>query len=82
MERKDYSGERFGRLLVLERLDDYIATVTKNRSAQYRCLCDCGEEVVVLRQNLVSGRTRSCGCLRRENMKKVGAAWAAKRKIS
>jgi hypothetical protein len=30
------------------------------------CLCDCGKETIQPYQHLVSGRVKSCGCLRRE----------------
>lgn len=60
MVAKDISGQRFGRLTVLE----YVYSQDKNR--YYRVRCDCGVEFNVARTNLVQGRTRSCGCLRRE----------------
>ena len=51
-------GMRFGMLTVL-RFD---------HSGQYRsyylCKCDCGNEALVCRQHLTSGKTKSCGCLR------------------
>jgi hypothetical protein len=37
-----------------------------------RCACDCGSQTVVLAWRLRTGETRSCGCLRRVNMAKVG----------
>jgi hypothetical protein len=47
-------GERFGVLAVAEALS----------KGQVRCRCDCGKVVVKLRRHLVSGRTKSCGCLK------------------
>jgi len=55
---KDLTGQRFGRLLVVQR-----ASSTKSK---WKCRCDCGNIVVVGRGNLKGGRARSCGCLRRE----------------
>lgn len=52
-------GERFGNLVVVEYLG-----VTNSKST-YRCLCDCGNEVVVTGNRLQSGNTKSCGCLQR-----------------
>ncbi len=52
---------KFGRLTPIERIPKY-----KNHSAYYKCICDCGEEVLVPHGNLVSGITKSCGCLRKE----------------
>lgn len=34
--------------------------------SMWRCVCDCGNETLVGSRNLVSGHTRSCGCLSRE----------------
>ena len=58
---KDISGQQFGRLTVIERRGS-----TKHSDATWRCRCECGNEAVVIGRCLISGRTRSCGCLRRE----------------
>ena len=65
MSRKihDLTGRRFGRLTVLELLPE-----RKNGCPVWLCRCDCGQTKAVARANLVSGGTRSCGCLRREAM--------------
>lgn len=42
------------------------AGLDKNRNARWKCRCVCGKEVVVLGHNLVTGLTRSCGCLRKD----------------
>lgn len=57
----DLTGQRFGRLTVLER-----AGKDKFGSIGWLCRCDCGEETVVFGKNLRSGHTQSCGCLERE----------------
>ena len=59
----DLTGRRFGKLLVLERAEDAV-TNTNAHPLQYRCLCDCGKEVVVRGSGLISGGTRSCGFCR------------------
>lgn len=74
---------KFGRLLVLERTHDYV-TPSGGRRPRYRCLCDCGNEKVVVGSNLLRGTTTSCGCFQRENMsalKKKHGGWAAKEKL-
>lgn len=58
---KNLSGRRFGRLLVIERMQN-----NKHGKSQWRCRCDCGNEVVVVAGNLLSGNTTSCGCYRSE----------------
>lgn len=60
MKRVDYSGRRYGRLLVLSMV--YEA----GKDAKARCACDCGAEKTVTAYNLNSGNTESCGCLARE----------------
>lgn len=57
----DLKGMRFGRLLVLER-----EGVSSQGSVRWRCLCDCGTEVVVDGRHLRRGTSQSCGCLARE----------------
>jgi len=52
----DLTGERYGRLVVLERAPN------DGRRTMWRCVCDCGTEVVVRAENLRSGNTKSCGC--------------------
>lgn len=54
----DLTGQRFGKLIVLER--DY--TKSANR-ANWKCQCECGTIVSVQSNNLTSGHTLSCGCL-------------------
>jgi len=58
---EDLTGRRFGRLTALS-----FAGLNENRNAVWKCRCDCGREVLALAINLKGGRTRSCGCLRRE----------------
>lgn len=58
--RKNLVGKRFGRLIVLEQLED------KNGWTQFRCKCDCGNEKITSGNNLIYGSTQSCGCLHKE----------------
>ena len=57
----DITGQRFGRLVALERLSE-----KKSSSYLWRCKCDCGNEVNVTARDLRYGNTKSCGCLRNE----------------
>lgn len=56
----DLKGQVFGRLKVVE----YVGTVA--RSAVWRCVCECGNEISTKAKTLRSGETKSCGCLHRE----------------
>ena len=58
---KDETGRRYGRLLVLEFSDI-------NFGARFRCLCDCGREVVVRGSSLRYGSSTSCGCIAHEKL--------------
>ena len=61
----DRVGQRFGKLVVVSRADDYVAT-NGSKHVRWRCVCDCGKETVVDVCQLVSGKTKSCGCLHAE----------------
>lgn len=60
-------GERFGRLIVLE-----FSHTDKNRKAHWRCMCDCGKEIICLSHSLRNRRTRSCGCFKIDKATKHG----------
>lgn len=55
----DLTGQKFGRLTVLERMDN-----NARREAMWRCRCDCGNITIARGTKLRSGRTRSCGCVK------------------
>ena len=57
------NGERFGRLIVVSE-----AGRTKAGTVSWLCLCDCGAKKIVPGPYLRSGRTRSCDCLRRDDV--------------
>lgn len=61
---KDLTGQRFGRLVVLKETDQRC-----NNRVIWECLCDCGNKHYVQSGSLLSGRTRSCGCLAAETRK-------------
>lgn len=54
----DLTGERFGRLVVLEENGR-----TSTGQVMWLCACNCGKTTTVRSQQLRTGRTRSCGCL-------------------
>lgn len=68
---KDLTNQKFDRLTVIKRVEDYVSTSnSNNRYVQWLCKCDCGNEVFALGTSLRSGKTRSCGCLSRELVSK------------
>lgn len=50
----------FDRLTVIE----YYGT--NNKKHYWLCKCDCGQETIVQTNNLLCGKTKSCGCIRTE----------------
>lgn len=56
---KDETGNKYGRLTVLERAEN-----NKYGKAQWLCKCDCGSLHVVLGSSLRNGSTKSCGCIK------------------
>ena len=62
----DIKGKKFGRLTALEPCFD-----RKNHTSMvWKCQCECGNIVYVSQKLLESGKTRSCGCLKREIVRK------------
>ena len=60
---KDLTEQKFNRLLVLNRDEQ-----TEKKGTYWICQCDCGNVVSVRSPNLISGNTKSCGCLNSENI--------------
>ena len=61
----DLTGQYFGRLKVIERVEDYIEK-NGNKRSQWLCECKCGNRVKVIGKSLKNGNTKSCGCLQKE----------------
>ena len=61
MKRVDITGQRFGKLTVIESAGVYRSPSGKHHEIKWRCLCDCGNSAVVNGSNLRTGHTTSCG---------------------
>jgi hypothetical protein len=60
----DLCGQHFGRLFVLSRKGS-----SNSGMAYWLCRCDCGNDAVVSRGNLRSGKSKSCGkCLKASSL--------------
>lgn len=59
----DITGNRYGRLVVLEH------SHVKGYTHYYLCQCDCGNQTIVAKNALTTGRQVSCGCYRDERIK-------------
>lgn len=53
---QDLTGQKFNRLTVIKYLGHQ----------KWLCKCICGNNCTVISQNLVTGHTKSCGCLQKE----------------
>ncbi|MDD7121498.1 MAG: transcriptional regulator [Clostridiales bacterium] len=60
-QAKDLTGQRFGRLTAIERTGE-----KKGTNFVWLCRCECGRDVKIPSNSLLSGNTRSCGCLQDE----------------
>ena len=56
----DLTGQKFGKLTVCDR-----RWCENNKRNLWYCKCECGNTVMVPTSALSSGRTKSCGCLRK-----------------
>lgn len=66
----DLTGQKFGRLTVIERAEDAI-TKNGNRFTQWLCNCDCGNNDIVIFGSALTRKKRptlSCGCLQRDKV--------------
>lgn len=66
-KKKDLTGQKFGRLTVLEEAPAHQQS-KRTRRTKWKCQCDCGNIVEVQTSNLTraNNSTRSCGCLLKE----------------
>lgn len=69
----DYTGTRFGRLLAIE-------YKRENKKSYWLCECECGEQKWILRDSLSSGKSKSCGCLRKQIVSELKTANTYKHK--
>lgn len=65
MKKNNLLGQKFGRLTVIKSENS-----DKRGNGQWLCLCNCGNKIIVPAVRLQHGITRSCGCLRRDIMRK------------
>lgn len=63
---KDLAGQVFSRLTV-----NNLVGYNKHAGAVWNCACECGATTNVVAAYLISGKTRSCGCLGRELTAKI-----------
>ncbi len=65
MKLIDRKGEKYGRLLVVERAPNKSE---RDTNARWLCQCECGKTCVVYGQDLKKGRQVSCGCWNKDRI--------------
>lgn len=65
IEHLDLTGTKYGRLTPLNRGMDRV-TASGRIYRTWDCICDCGTTKNVTAYDLVRGKVKSCGCLRKE----------------
>lgn len=63
----DLTGQTFNRLTVLKRVEN-----NSHGQAMWECKCECGNHRIVAGYNLRNGNSRSCGCIKKENITALG----------
>lgn len=62
LKKAQLTNQRFGRLIAIKPLEERAS----NGNIMWECQCDCGNILKVRANNLTSGKTKSCGCLKKE----------------
>ena len=67
---KDISNQKFGYITAISPTND-----RRNGNVIWKCICSCGNSVLIVCYDLVGGKTKSCGCLntqrRKERLSKI-----------
>lgn len=66
MNLKDMTGERLGKILVLNPTLD-LNTPNISMRLEWNCLCDCGQYRVFPHKLVVGKKIKSCGCIRKRH---------------
>lgn len=55
--RKNIKGEKF----------NYLTAIVKIEKQKWLFLCDCGIKKIIIKDNVINGHTKSCGCIYGKN---------------
>lgn len=61
MKKLDLSGKKFGSLTVIDEVSPYVSPKGYKKT-RWNCVCDCGNDTIVMSSHLTTGHTTSCGC--------------------
>ena len=74
-KRIDLAGQRFGRLVVVR--DTGTRT---GDGVRWECQCDCGKTHVSGSHTLRTGKSKSCGCLKKDTLANRMRVWVERRR--
>lgn len=69
----ELKGKKFGRLTVLSQAES-------RRCRRWNTICSCGKTKTILAGSLTGGKTKSCGCLQKEVVRKIFTTHGATKK--
>lgn len=55
------TNQKFGKLIAIKQVGSV------NNHTAWLCKCDCGKEKIIKSNSLITGHTKSCGCLSYES---------------
>lgn len=58
--KRNLIGQKFNRLTVIDKAPDYVSP-SGTHFVQWKCRCECGNEIVTREHALLSGHTKGCG---------------------
>lgn len=67
----DITGQKFGKLTVLKQTFDHLGKRLVRRRARFLCKCECGNEKIFVGNDLLNGKVKACGCVKKEVLKKM-----------
>lgn len=67
----DIKDRKFGRLTALYPTTKVSSPNSKSKYWKWMCKCDCGRTLEVRKGSLLSGNTKSCGCLAKDTFMRV-----------
>ena len=72
--RETKVGRVYNRWTVLSKAKSKIKSKSKTKFSMWLCRCECGVQRIVMGTSLEGGHTKSCGCLKVEQMRqRIGA---------
>lgn len=63
--KHEHIGSKYGKLTVI----GIVPPTKKGRGYLWKCQCECGNETISAPLKLINGKTKSCGCAKRERIK-------------